>query len=271
MKKKCVSMLVMLVCVTLVSMSIAFAGGSKESGAAGSTEVDRIKARGVLNVGVKVDVPGFGYKNISTGANEGFEIDLARQIAKAILGDETKVSFTPVTAKTRGPLLDTGELDIVIATFTVTEERKLSYEFSTIYYTDAVSLLVKKADGYKSLKDLDGKTIGVAQSATTKAVLETEAKNQGITLKFSEYTSYPEIKVALDSGRVQAFSVDRAILMGYIEDSTEILADRYAPQEYGAAMKKGNLELLSVVNSTIAGLDASGELLAMKAVWGLDK
>lgn len=259
----------MLLCVMLVSTSVLFAAGSKESGA--SNEVDKIKSRGVLNVGVKVDVPGFGYKDISTGANVGFETDLARQIAKVILGDASKVSFTPVTAKTRGPLLDTGELDIVIATFTVTEERKLSYEFSTIYYTDAVSLLVKKSGGYKSLKDLDGKTIGVAQSATTKAVLETEAKNQGITLKFSEYASYPELKVALDSGRIDSFSVDRAILMGYVEDSSEILPDKYSPQEYGAAMKKGNLALLSVVNSTIADLDASGELLAMKAKWGLDK
>ncbi len=269
MKKRIVSILFLLSSIALLSSSILFAAGSQEKAAA--NEKERIKARGVLNVGVKVDVPGFGYKDISTGANEGFEIDLARKIAGAILGDESKVAFTPVMAKTRGPLLDTGELDVVIATFTVTDERRLSYEFSTIYYTDAVSLLVKKAGGYKSLKDLAGKTIGVAQSATTKSILEAEGKSLGVSFKFLEYASYPELKVALDSGRIDAFSVDRAILMGYVEDTTEILADKYAPQQYGVAMKKGNTALLDVVNTTIADLDKSGELLRMKAVWGLDK
>ena len=253
--------------VLLLVVSGLFANGNAEA----MDEVAKIRQAGVLKVGVKVDVPHFGYKNISTGEIEGFEIDLAKAVAKEILGDESKISFTPVTAKTRGPLLDTGELNMVAATFTVTEERKLSYEFSTIYYTDAVSLMVKKSSGIKSFKDLDGKTIGVAQSATTKKALEAAAAEAGITLKFNEFASYPEIKVALDSNRVQSFSVDRAILLGYVEDSTEILPDRFSPQEYGIAIKKGNTALLQVVNDTIVKLEGNGELAAMKAKWGLDK
>ena len=100
------------------------AGGSNSSEA---KEIKAIKDRGVLKVGVKVDVPKFGYKNAETGKIEGFEIDLAKQVAKKILGDENKVEFQGVTAKTRGPLLDNGEVDMDACTFTITEERKKSY------------------------------------------------------------------------------------------------------------------------------------------------
>ncbi|MDR3200364.1 MAG: transporter substrate-binding domain-containing protein, partial [Spirochaetales bacterium] len=149
-----------IVCMALALMAVAafgFAGGSGEPEGAG---VEAIKKAGVLKVGVKADVPKFGLVNTATGKYEGLEIELSKLIAKDILGNAEKVEFTPVTAKTRGPLLDTGELDLVIATFTITEERKLTYNFSTKYYTDAVGMLVKKAEGVSSLKDCNGKIIG---------------------------------------------------------------------------------------------------------------
>lgn len=242
----------------------AASAGSAVSGAA----IEKIKQAGVLKVGVKADVPKYSYKNTS-GQFEGFEDDLAKKIAGKILGDESKVQFQAVNAKTRGPLLDNGEIDLVIATFTITEERKKTYNFSDPYITDGVGLMVKKDAGIKSLKDLNGKTIGVAQSATSKKALEDEAAKIGITLKFSEFGSYPEIKAALDSGRVQCFAVDASILNGYVDNNTVILDDRYSPQQYGVASKKGNDDLAAVVNSTIQGLKTSGELDKMIAKWGI--
>ena len=248
------------------SSSTTSTGGSSSSEA---QEIQAIKDRGVLKVGVKVDVPKFGYKNPGTGEIEGFEIDLSKQIAKKILGDESKVEFQGVTAKTRGPLLDNGEVDIVAATFTVTEERKKSYNFSDSYLKDGVGLLVKKSLGVSSLKDLDGKTIGVAQSSTTKAALEKEATNQGIKLKFSELGGYPEIKAALDSGRVDCFAVDASILNGYVDDSTVILNDKYNPQEYGVASKKDNTELAKVINEVVNEMKTSGEMDKLIAKWDI--
>ena len=259
MKKIC-----SIIVAVLMVASFAFAGGSKDS-----DPVSTIQKRGVLKVGVKEDVPKFGYLNPETNTHEGFEIDLAKAIAKELLGDETKVKFTGVSAKTRGPLLDTGELDIVIATFTVTDERKLSYEFSEIYFTDAVALMVKTDSGIKSFKDLEGKTVGVAQSATTKKSLQAAAEKDGVNLKFAEYTTYPELKTALDSKRIDCFSVDEAILLGYVEPSVVILDDKFSLQPYGAAMKKGNTTLLDEVNAVIKKLDESGELEAMLVKNGL--
>ena len=104
-----------------------------------SAEVAAIKQRGKLLVGVKADVPNFGYQELG-GEFEGLEVDLAHKLAEVILGDANAVEFTAVTAKTRGPLLDTGELDMVIATFTIKPDRILQYEFSKPYFIDAIGL-----------------------------------------------------------------------------------------------------------------------------------
>ncbi|AQS07004.1 MULTISPECIES: transporter substrate-binding domain-containing protein [Clostridium] len=256
-----------------VCMMMAGCSSSTPTNTGGNTaeakEIQAIKDRGVLKVGVKVDVPKYGYKNPQTGEMEGLEIDLSKAIAKKILGDESKVEFQGVTAKTRGPLLDNGEIDMVAATFTITDERKKSYNFSDPYIKDGVGLLVKKSLGASSLKDLDGKTIGVAQSATTKTALQKEAEKEGITLKFSELGGYPELKAALDSGRIDCFAVDASILNGYVDDSTVILNDRYDPQEYGIATKKDNTELAKEVNEVINDMKSSGEIDKLIAKWDI--
>ncbi|MHB1405084.1 MAG: transporter substrate-binding domain-containing protein [Desulfitobacteriaceae bacterium] len=242
-------------------------GNSAASGV--SADVKAIKDRGVLKVGVKVDVPKFGYKDPKTSKIDGFEIDLAKAMAKKIVGDPTKIELAAVTAKTRGPLLDSGDVDMDISTFTITEDRKKSYNFSDPYYTDGVGLLVKKSAGYKSLKDLNGKKIGVAQSATSKKAVEEEGAKGGAKVTFQEFATYPEIKAALDSGRVDAFSVDRSILYGYLDDSTEVLPDKFSPQEYGIATKKGNDGLAKLVNDTVNELKKSGEIDKLIQKWGL--
>jgi putative glutamine transport system substrate-binding protein len=228
-----------------------------------------IKSAGVLNVGVKSDVPGFGLLNTSTNQYEGMEIELSKLIAKDLLGDASKVNFTPVTAKTRGPLLDNGELDLIIATFTITEERKLTYNFSTPYYTDAVGLLVKRAPGYSGLADLNGKIIGVAQSATSRQAIQDAADGLGIKVDFLEFATYPEIKAALDSGRVDVFSVDKSILSGYLDDSTVILPDAFSPQNYGVASKFTNKELASYIEGLIVKWLGDGTIGGLVSQFGL--
>ena len=263
----------------IMGLSLLFAAGcgdsaattkSSSSGAsAESADIKAVKDRGVLKVGVKVDVPKFGFKDPATGKIDGMEIDIAKAIAKKILGDENKIEVQPVTAKTRGPLLDNGEVDYVIATFTITDERKQSYNFSEPYFKDGVALLVKKEAGITNLAGLNGKKIGVAQSATTKKTLLEESKKQNIKIDVLEFGTYPEIKTALDSGRIDCFSVDAAILAGYLDDSTVILADRYSPQLYGVASKKSNEGLAKVANDMVTEMQSSGELDKIITKWGL--
>ena len=268
MKKVGMVLTSLLLLAGLVTGCGSTAPAASTSTGAVPPDVKAIQDRGVLKVGVKVDVPKFGYKDPKTEKVEGFEIDLAKAMAKKIIGSE-KIETTAVTAKTRGPVLDSGDVDMDISTFTITEERKKSYNFSDPYFTDGVRLMVKKSSGIKSLKDLDGKKIGVAQSATSKKAVQAEADKVGAKVSFLEFGTYPEIKTALDSGRVDCFSVDGSILFGYLDDSTTLLSDSFSPQEYGVATKKGNDGLAKAVNDTIADLKKSGELDTMIQKWGL--
>lgn len=244
-----------------------------------SADIQKIIDAGVLKVGTKVDVPKFGMQNTATGEMEGVEVDLAYEIAGKIFGctaEEAKanklVAFQGVTAKTRGPLIDNGEVDMVIATYTITEDRKLSWNFSTPYYTDAVGLMVLKDSGINSIEDLDGKVIAVSQGSTTKDGFNTYVAEQGIDVKpeFEEFDGYPSMAAALASKNVDVFSVDRAILAGYNDDSTTILPDRFAEQEYGVASKLDNKGLAELVDGVVRDLKDSGKMDEMLKGWGIE-
>ena len=227
-------------------------------------DVQTIVKRGELRVGVKSDVPGFSMQDLS-GDYAGMEVDLAKKIAEAMGLKADDVSFTAVTAKTRGQLLDTGDIDMVLATFTITEERKNIWNFSSPYYTDAVSLLVKKNSGISGYADLVSKRIGVAEGSTSKDALIKAAKDNGVTLTDTDniqtFPDYPSIKAALDAGQVQAFCVDGSILSGYLDPSTEILTTvRFAPQDYGVATKLSNKGLADFVEKCVTGWLSDGTL-----------
>ncbi|MFA9381150.1 MAG: transporter substrate-binding domain-containing protein [Acetanaerobacterium sp.] len=232
-------------------------------------ELQAIVDAGVLKVGTKIDVPNFGYTNPDTNQTEGMEIEIVKMIAKDLLGDENAYEIQGVTAATRGPLIDNGEADLVIATFTITEERKLSYNFTRPYYTDAIGFLVKKDLGVTDIAGLDGKTVGVAQSATTKDALEELATEKGISFEYSEFASYPELKTALISGRIDAFSVDKSILLGYVDDSSMILEEGFKPQDYGIASKLDKKDLAEYLDGFIAKIEADGTLAQAISKWNL--
>ena len=232
-------------------------------------DVQAIKDAGKLRVGVKADVPNFGLQDAATGEFAGMEIDLAKALAERIGLSADDVEFEAVTAKTRGPLLDNGQLDVVIATFTIKPERLEQWNFSNPYYQDEVGLLVKKSAGIKSLADLAGKTIGVAQGATTKDAVKVETDKLGITVNFLEFATYPEINAALESGRVDAFSVDKSILSGYLTDESVILDDGFSPQDYGIASKKGTDGLTEFINDLLAEMESNGEMDKLLSTWNL--
>ena len=260
--------------------SLAGCGGNAGSGSSDtSSKLEAIKSRGKLKAGVKKDVIGYGYLNTATNEYEGLEIDLCYQIAAAVLGvsyDEAKeqklVEFTDVTPKTRGPLIDNDQLDIICATYTITDERKKSWDFSTPYRTDHVGILVKKAAGMKSMADLDGKIIGVSQGSTTKDLVSEMLKDQGVdaTPSFQEFPDYPSIKSALDAGNIDAFAMDRSTLNAYTTEDCELLQPEieFGAQDYGIATKKGS-DLSKTVDDTVNELLENGWLDEETKAWDL--
>ena len=240
---------------TAASTVSSAASGSAASSEALSADVQAIVDRGVLKVGVKNAVKGFSFQDTLTGEYTGLEDSLAEMIAEHLGVD---VEFTTVTAATRGELLDSGDIDCVLATFTITDERKKSWDFSTPYYTDYVSVLVEDSAGIKSLADLKDKVVGVSSGSTSARALVQEMIDEGILtgegfdadtfnadtwkdgISFRQYDDYPAISTALSAGEVNGFCVDKSILAIYKTEGRSYIDAEFSPQEYGVATKKGS-------------------------------
>ena len=143
--------------------------------------------------------------------------------------------------------------------------------FSTPYYTDAVGLLVNNDSGIESIEDLNGKIIGVAQSSTTKDGFTSYVEEQKLDVKpeFQEFDGYPALAQALATKQIDCFSVDRAILSGYVNDSNHILPDRFCEQEYGVASAKENTGLADLVDKKVTSMLSDGSMKALQDQWGL--
>ena len=235
--------------------SSAASGSAAASSEALSADVQAIVDRGVLKVGVKNAVKGFSFQDTLTGEYTGLEDSLAEMIAEHLGVD---VEFTTVTAATRGELLDSGDIDCVLATFTITDERRKSWDFSTPYYTDYVSVLVEDASGIKELADLKDKVVGVSSGSTSARALVQAMIDASVIsgdsfdadtfnadtwkdgISFRQYDDYPAISTALSAGEVDGFCVDKSILAIYKTDGRSYIDAEFSPQEYGIATKKGS-------------------------------
>lgn len=248
-----------------------------------SEDVQKIVDRGVLRVGVKNAVLGFGFQDELTGEYTGMEISLAKKIAEYLGVD---VEFTAVTAATRTELLDSGDIDCVLATFTITEERKKSWDFTTPYYTDYVTVLVEDASGIKALGDLVDKKVGVSSGSTSAKALVKAMIEAGVIsgdgfdadtfdpatwtagVSFAQYDDYPTISTALSAGEVDAFCVDKSILAVYHTDGRSYIDDKFSPQEYGIATVKGS-GMSELCETLITGWLADGTIDALIAENGI--
>ena len=248
-----------IVLVFAMMFCLAACGQSKE------VTVEDIQSRGVLKVGVKDSLVGMGYLDPATGEYSGLEIDIARAIAEEMGVD---VEFLVVTPTTRLQMIDSGDIDISLSNFTITEERKMSYHFSAPYYTDAVGVMVLKDSGISSLEDLDGKTVGVTMSSTSAQSLK-EFLGEGYELSFDEFADHAEIKLALSSGAIDAHCVDTVVLTTYMDDTTVILEDRFAAQPFGVVSKLSNTQLNAYVDALIEKWLADGTIDSIREANGL--
>ena len=270
--------------VATSTASSAASGSAAASSEAVSADVQAIIDRGVLKVGVKNAVKGFSFQDTLTGEYTGLEDSLAEMIAEHLGVD---VEFTTVTAATRGELLDSGDIDCVLATFTITEERRKSWDFSTPYYTDYVSVLVEDSSGIKALADLKDKVVGVSSGSTSARALVQEMIDEGVItgegfnadtfntdtwkdgISFRQYDDYPAISTALSAGEVNGFCVDKSILAIYKTEGRSYIDAEFSPQEYGVATKKGS-GFSALCDELVTGWLADGTIDGLIKDNGLD-
>lgn len=240
---------------------------AEEGGGKGKEEdvLAQVKEKDKIVFGVKNDTRLFGLKNPSTGEVEGFDIDIAKALAAEILGDENKVEFKEVTSKTRMALLNNGDIDAIVATMTITEDRKKEVDFTDVYFDAGQSLLVKKGSDIKGIDSLKGKKVLAVKGSTSSINIREKAPEAQVL----EFENYSEAFAALKSGQGDALTTDDSILYGMVDEdpSYELVGGTFTEEPYGIAVKKGNSEFVEELNKALKSLKDSGKYDEIHDKW----
>ncbi len=218
-----------------------------------------------LVVGVRDDIVNFGFLNETTGKYYGLEIDLAKELASRL--GRSGVEFVTVTPATREEILQSGQVDCLIACYSISEEREELFDFSAPYYSDDTVFMVQTSSRFERWMDLGGMTVGVlAGSNTGELVTEVMAvySYEGVTL--AEYDTYQALSNALERGDVDAVCMDGCIAQAYMNDDRAYLPGSLATQHYGVATAKGS-DLSAQVAQAIDEMLADGTVDAYVDKW----
>ena len=221
----------------------------------------KIKERGKLLAGVKLDTPPFGSLD-DKNEPAGFDIDLVRKIGARI---GVPVELVKVTSATRIPLLVSGNVDLVAASMTHTRERDKAIDFSITYYTGGQSLMVPKDSAVTGIKDLGGKQVAVQQGTT----LEKNIAAVAPTAKIVAFRDYNAAWLALAQGRADAFTGSLNVLQGFLKDNPnfKIVGDLFSVEPFGVGVRQGDSELRDEINFAIQDLWTSGEYATLYRKW----
>jgi len=210
------------------------------------TTMGEIQEAGEINLGVKFDVPPFGFNNPQSGEVEGFDVDLGRYIA-ARLGVEPV--FREANSDNRIPLLVDGTIDLILSTMTITEERDLEIDFSEPYYVANGDVLVPTDSDIASLEDLAGNTVCTAIGSTYQSTIKDEVPDAELRL----VDGYSECLELIQTDAVDAVSTDNVILTGMViqDDTLELLDLDYTEEPYGVGIPDGDAEMKEFVDESV--------------------
>lgn len=218
-----------------------------------------IKQRGKLIVGIKYDFPPFGFLD-TQGAPAGFEVDLARELGRLWLGDKSAVELVPVTDATRIPLLVSGAVDLVMAALPHTHAYDEIIDFSTTYFADEQSLLVKSESPYQGLSDLKSKSIATINGSSADEVIKTRNRADQLQLNLLPFQEYSSAFQALKAGQVDAFVAGRIVLDQFARENSDVrvLTEPLAPERYAIGLANFDGELRDQVNLALQILKLEG-------------
>jgi polar amino acid transport system substrate-binding protein len=216
----------------------------------------KIKERGRLIAGVDQNTYLFGFRNPETGSLEGFDIDMVRQIAKALLGDETKVQYKAITSRDREKVLADGEVDIVVRTYTINCDRLQKIAFSSVYYVTGQRVLVDKRSTVKGLEDLGGKKVCANQGSTSLSQI---ANHPAKPVPW-EAVNWSDCLVLMQQGQVAAMATDDVILSGMAaqDPTVKIVGPKLTEEPYGIGIPKANTDMVRFVNAVLDKIRTDG-------------
>jgi ABC-type amino acid transport substrate-binding protein len=217
------------------------------------TTLGKIQKAGEITIGVKFDVPPFGFKNPQTNEVEGFDVDMGSFIAEG-LGVEPKL--IEAISDNRIPFLERGTVDLILSTMTINAERDMEIDFSEPYYIAEGRILVPKGSDIKGLEDLGGKSVCTTLGSTYEETIRTEAPDADLKL----VDTYSECLELLQNKAIDAISTDDVILTGMIvqDDSLQMVGDRLTTEPYGVGIKEGDKQLKRFVDGVLKKVEADG-------------
>jgi polar amino acid transport system substrate-binding protein len=232
-----------------------------------------IRARGYLIAGVDQSTYHFGYLNPFDGQIEGFDIDMLHAIAAAIFGNPDKIRLVAISDAQRIPAIQSGKVDIVAHTMTITCARWQLVDFSTVYFDAAQRVLVLKSARIHSLSDLAGQKICATSGSTSLALIKSNlglnSNEQHLGLVPVAVPYWTDCLVLLQQGDVAAISTDDSILagLGAQDPYTEIIGPRLSDEPYGLAISKQHADFVRFVNAVLAKMRADGQWAASYRRW----
>ncbi|MGQ0718996.1 MAG: glutamate ABC transporter substrate-binding protein [Pseudonocardiales bacterium] len=230
---------------------------------AGST-MARIAQRGSLVVGITQDAYPFAFRDRDLRL-EGFDVDIVRDIAEAIFGDRERVVFRPLREAERLETARAGRVDLVVATFTITCQRREKVDFSTVYYKAGQRVLVNRGSAVNGLGDLGGKRICAGRGTTSlRKILATTPKPIPVGVP-----NPTDCLVLLQLGEIDAISTDDSLLAGMAAQDlrTEIVGPRLTEEPYGIAINKDSPDLVRFVNAVLEHRVQDGRWQASYQRW----
>ncbi|HEX3780962.1 MAG TPA: glutamate ABC transporter substrate-binding protein [Pseudonocardiaceae bacterium] len=229
------------------------------------TTMAKIYARGYLIAGVDQNTYLFGYRNPENNQIEGFDIDMARDVAAAIFGDPNKIEFKAITSAQRVSALQSGEVDIVARTMTISCDRLADVAFSTVYYDAQERLLVPTSSNVTSIAQLGGKKICAATGSDSLNHIQDQPTHP-IPVAVSDWS---DCLVMLQQGQVAGVSTDDTILAGMVaqDPNTKIVGPSIADEPYGLAMPKQDKDFVSFVNGVLQEIRNDGTWAASYQTW----
>ena len=174
--------------------------------------LQRVLDRGAVVCGVHTELPGFGYLN-EAGNNLGFDIDLCRAVAAAVLGDPTATEFVPITAADRGPVLQTAEVDLIVRNMTWTAKRDAEWgNFTIVMFYDGQGFMVRADSGIETIEDMNGAAICVTSGTTTESNLATLFADRGLEYEAVIFEEASAVYSSYDEGRCDVATSDKSQL-----------------------------------------------------------
>lgn len=235
----------------------------------------KIAATKTIAIAYRADAMPFAFADDKKEI-DGFSIDLCKRVVNSIERQFNiqglQIKWVPVTVQSRFEAVAKGRADVECGSSTITLARLKQVDFSSIIFVETTGMLVKTASGVKSLDNLSGKKIAVIGGTTNERAVNEQLKRRLLSATVVPFKSRDEALAALEDGKVDAFASDKLLLVGAATKAKDprsltLLTEELSFEPYGIVLPRGDSSLRLAVNTGLAQLYSSGQVVEIFRRW----